>query len=79
LIPVDVDVSFFPRRILELPIFADLEKPIGSALVGIEGDVPDVRVVVHGEDGEIDTIVEPVRMIRFGCEGLVNDVGQCLG
>ena len=79
MIPVDVEVSFFTRRILELTIFADLEKPIGSALVGIEDDVPDVRVVAHGEDGEIDAIVEPVRMIWFGCEGLVDEVGQRLG
>jgi hypothetical protein len=47
--------------------------------LGIEDDVPDVRVVIHGEDGEINTIIEPVRMIRFGCEGLVDDVGQRLG
>ncbi len=47
--------------------------------MGIEDDVPDVRVVAHGEDGEIDAIVEPVRMIWFGCEGLVDEVGQRLG
>ncbi len=45
----------------------------------VEGDVPGVGIVIHRKDGEIDAVVVPMRMIRFGGEGLVDEIGQSFG
>jgi hypothetical protein len=74
-----IHVCLFPRRVLEFAIFADFQKPIGSAFVRVEGDVPGVGIVIHRKDGEIDAVVVPMRMIRFGGEGLVDEIGQSFG
>ncbi len=76
---MDVNVRLLPRGFLEFAIFPDLQEPVSSALVGVESDVPSVGVVIHGKDGKVDAVVVLVRVILFGGEWLVDNVGQRLG